>query len=439
MPGEVRSPSNLDDGSIYRRLVRNFAYLGTGTIASAMFMMLALVLSARALSPAAFGVLILFQSATLMVAAFMSFATQQPILKLGATALADGDKARLGRIIGLGLLLDALAALAAAIGSFAFLALAGPWLAIELEQWQNAAPFAASLLFSGYLTANGIFRLLDRFGLLSLIQAGCAAALLGAMACLTATRAPFGAYCWTWAIFYVLNSQLPLIAALHLARRARIPVALHLGRMKPGEVRTFLAYCWTTWGMASIEAIRINGDSLLVGAAVSIEAAGAYNVAKQLAGVLRKFNAVYASAAFPEISAMSAHGEEDGARRIRRRILRLSAALGTIAVVAALLLGRPALRLLFGVHFESAWMPLVILTGAAAAQLVSHTLSMYVQVAIGPKHLFHLYVLALLPFLIAVVPLTWALTTTGTALAQLLFALLLIFHCQRALGARDAQ
>src|SRR4051812_34538914 len=121
MAGEVRSPSNLDDGSIYRRLVRNSAYLGTGTIASAMFMMLALVLSARALSPAAFGVLILFQSATLMVAAFMSFATQQPILKLGATALAEGDKARLGRIIGLGLLLDALAALAAAIGSFAFL------------------------------------------------------------------------------------------------------------------------------------------------------------------------------------------------------------------------------------------------------------------------------------------------------------------------------
>ena len=434
----VRTKRDVGAGAVYRRLARNSAYLAAGTVASALCMMLAAVLNAHALSAREFGLLVLFQSATMMLAVLMSFSTQQPVIKLGASALAEGDLPRLGRIIGLGLLLDAGAAIVAASLAFGVLAVGRDWVKIGHDQAGNAALFAASLLFTGYLTSNGIFRLLDRFGLLSLLQAGCAALLLGVTAWLYATGAPFRSYCWTWAVFFALNAQLPLAVGLILARRAGIPVRLAPRRMAPGEIPSFLAYCWTTWGVATIEALRSNGDSLLVGAMVSVEAAGVYNVAKQLAGVLRKANAIYASAMFPEVSALSAQGEAENARRVRGRILSVSGAVAAVAIATAALIGHIVLGSLFGARFEAAYWPLVILTAAAASQLISHTLSMYVQVYVGPERLFHVYALAIILFAIAVFPLTSALTTTGTALAQLLFSLALIYFCQRALRRTGA-
>jgi len=423
---------------IYRRLARNSTYLAAGTAASALFTMVAAILNARALTAHEFGVLVLFQSTTMMVASLMSFATQQPVIKLGSTALADGDLPRLGRIIGLGLFIDGMAAIVAVLLAFGFLALGSNRLQIGRDDLAIASIFAASLLFTGYLTANGVFRLLDRFGLLSLIQTACAAGILIATAVLYVRGAPFQSYCWAWAIFYAANGQLPLLVALYLVRKHGIPISFGFDRVQRGEVRTFLAYCWTTWGMATADTLRANGDSLLVGAAVSVEAAGIYNVAKQLAGVLRKLNTVYASAAFPEISALSSRGETESAERVRKRILWVSGLVGAIAVVVAALLGRFVLVHLFGSRFEPAYIPLVILTAAAASQLISHTLSMYVQVYVGPEQLFRVYCLAILVFLVAVYPLTAGFSIGGTAAAQVLFTLALILFCSRALRATNA-
>ena len=428
-----RSKEQLGTKAVYRRLARNSAYLGGGTVVATLCMMLAVVLCARALSAREFGLLVLFQAATMMVGTLMSFSTQQPVIKLGSVAQAEGDMAHLGRIIALGLLVDTLAALAAASIAFLFLLFAGDWIGLGDDQFGIAALFATSLLFTGYLTSNGVFRLLNRFGLLSLIQAACAAAVLAATAYFYWSEAPFQAYCLAWAIFYALNGLLPLVVALRLARKAGIPIGFSRGKMGKGSIREFLAYCWTTWGVATAEALRSNGDSLLVGAAVSVEAAGIYNVAKQLAGALRKANMVYASAMFPEVAALSAHGEDANAARVRTRILSISALVGGAAIAGALLLGRPVLGLLFGAEFEAAHIPLVILTIAAASQLISYTLSMYVQVYLGPERLFNFYMVALALFLVTVAPLTFAFSMPGTAVAQVLYALVLVYLCNSAL------
>ena len=436
MAGGNGATPELGVSAVYRRLARNSAWLAGGTVASALFMMLAVVLSARALSAREFGLLVLLQAATMMVATLMSFSTQQPVIKLGSAALADGDMEHLGRIIGLGLLVDFLAAVVAMAGALLFLQFGRGLVDLADSQVGVAALFACSLLFTGYLTSNGIFRLLNRFDLLSLIQAGCAAAVFAATAYLYLSHAPFVAYCWAWAIFYALNSQIPLIVGLRLAGKAGIPVGLSRSRMREGETTTFFAYCWTTWGVATVEALRSNGDSLVVGAVVSVEAAGIYNVAKQLAGVLRKANTVYASAMFPEISALSAHGAIESATRVRMRMLWLSGLVGGLATAAALLLGPLVLALLFGPRFAAAYGPLVILTAAAACQLISYTLSMYVQVFVGPERLFRANLMAIVIFLIVVIPLTFGFSLYGTAVAQLLFSFALIYLCYSALQKR---
>lgn len=135
---------------------------------------------------------------------------------------------------------------------------------------------------------------------------------------------------------------------------------------------------------------------------------------------------------------MSAHGEQENAMRVKKRMLWLTGAGGALAITAAALFGPALLRLLFTPHFQHASMPLVILTGAASAQLISHTLSMYVQVYIGPEKLFRLYALALIPFVMGVLPLTFALSISGTALAQLMSSIALIILCDRALRTHHA-
>ena len=420
-------------GAIYRRVARNSAYLAGATVASAALSMLAVAVAARALSPREFGTLILLQSAALMVSMAMSFATQQPIIKLGADAQAGEDRDRLGELISRGLIIDAAAsAIGLAIALLLIAILAGA-VGLGGDDLNSARIFAFSLLFTGYSTSNGIFRLLDRFLLLGLLQALAAAALLAASAVLFLTDAPLEAFVWAWAGYAALNSQLQLWASLYLVRRKRIPLRIPERLFSGPDARVFLHYCSSTWMMSTVETLRTNGDSLLVGAAVSVEAAGLYNVAKQLAGMLRKLNTVYASALFPEISMLAASREIGRARRLKSRMMGVGLAIGLAAVAAVALVGRPLIELVFGAPFAGAWLPFVILTAAAAAQLVSHPPSMFVQVYRGPRRLLLVFLGAVATFVVAAVPLTFTLGTSGTALAQLLSALMMILLCQLAL------
>lgn len=432
VPAAKRRASAQERG-LYRRLARNSAVLAAGTLASALFMMLAFVLSARVLTTHDFGVLILLQSATALIAATMSFGTQQPLIKLGSEAQLAGDRERLSRLVSLSFLLDLFAALIAAGLAFALIYLLGPRIGLTGVHRSSAFLFAGSLLFTGFLTANGLFRLFNRFGLLSLIQAGCAAVLLGATAILYSSGGALEQFVWAWAGFYAANGLVPLFVALYFARNEGVRIAAGTGGIRRTDLRTYFAYSWTTWGTSTLDTVRSSGDSLLVGTLVSVPAAGVYNVAKQLAGVLRKLNNVYGSAVFPEISSLSAQGAADSARAVRSRMLWISGLAGMVAVAAAAALGRPIIELLFGNRFLGAYLPLVILTGAAAAQLFSYTLSMYTQVYAGPEKLFQAYVVAIAIFVASAIPLTLLLSLSGTAIAQLMFSLALIGYCHFAL------
>lgn len=422
-------------GNLYRRLGRNIAWLAGGTGAAALLNMLALAFNVRALTAAEFGLLVLLQAAALMLSGLTSFATQQPVIQLGASALAEGDHARLGRIVTLGVTFDLVAAVMASAAAFLTIFLAGDLIGIAPAQRGPASLFAASLLFTGYMTSNGVFRLLDRFALLSAIQAGIAAAILAASALLYAIEAEFGAYVWMWAGFQALNSQLQLWTALRLIRRRGVRLRFDYRGIHRSDVRTFLAYCWTTWGTSSADTLRTNGDSLLVGAIVTVEAAGIYNVAKQVAGILRKLTNIYGSAVFPEVASLSASNSLARARRLRMRMVLAGALIGAIGTAAAVLAGRPLLQLAFGTPFAAGYGALVVLTAAAAGQLISHTFSIYVQVFLGPTKLFVNYMLATLVFIVTAPLLTYWFLATGAALAQLLFSVALILICHLALRA----
>jgi O-antigen/teichoic acid export membrane protein len=426
------------DGPVYRRIARNSIWLAGGTVGAAFFTMVAVALSARALDARQFGILVLLQSASMALRAATSFSTQQPVIKLGADAQAAGDMNQLSEIISMGLIVDLVASLFAFVLAMILIEACGDLIGLATENTRAARIFAGALLFMGFPVSNGIFRLFNSFGRLSLIQAGSAAVNLGIVATLFATRAGFEAFLWAWALFLAFAYQLQLWSAIHLVRKQGVPLRFPRNSLASSNGRLFLQYCWTTWGTSSAESFRSHGDSLLVGAIVSVEAAGMFNVAKQITGVLRKFNMIYASTVFPEITRFASRGDVRAAEMLKRRMMVVVTFIGSIAVLATVWCGEPVLRLLFGERFASAHITLIILTAAAAAQLMSHTPSMYVQVYKGPKRLLALFLIATAAFAASAIPLTMSYSMPGMAVAQLIFGIVLILACELALRSNAA-
>jgi O-antigen/teichoic acid export membrane protein len=418
---------------MYRRIVRNSAFLAGGTAASSLFMMLSVALAARSLPPREFGVLVLLQSSVLMLTGLASLSTQQPVIKLGSDAQAEGNKERLGLIVSMGLLVDIAASVLAFVVAALLIELSRRTIGLADQDVGSAWILAVSLLFTGYPTSNGIFRLYDRFGSLSLIQTLSAVGLFIAYGILFLEGAELQAFVWVWAIYLALSTLWQVWASLRVVRRDQVPIRLSPRLFASPDGKTLLHYCWTTWGTSTTEAIRTNGDSLLVGAIISVPAAGVYNVARQLAGVLRKFNIVFRSTVFPEIARLASRNDIDGARNLNRRLMWYGIGAAAAGVVTAAIFGRFVIQFLFGARFAPAYVPLIVLTASAIAQLISMTPSMCVQIYRGPGVLLALHVAATVVFICAAIGLTFALSITGMAIAQLMFSVLLTLACYLAL------
>lgn len=433
------TPSAAAARSLYRRMARNLLYLAGGTGASALFTMGAVALMARALSPAEFGHVVLLQTSALILRGFLSFGTQQPIIRLGAEALEAGETERLGRIVGLGLLYDMLAGTVSALVALLIILLAAGPLGLS-DTLGSALVFAFALLFTGYLSANGIFRLLNRFGLLGLLQGGTAAVTFAAAAALYASGAGFSAFAWLWAASMVLSIQLQLWTALLLIRRSGARIRFSWRKLAPDDRRHFFDYGWSTWGLAVVESTRMYGDSLLVGALVGVEAAGIYNVAKQVAGIVRKITDIYASAAFPEVSTLAARKDLAGARKLRARLVTAGGLAGAAGMLLVALAGQPLLAWGFGPAFAAGYFALLLLVVAAGLQLIAHPLAIYVQVFVSPARLFGIYAAGLALYLLAAPGGIFWLGTTGAALGQIFFSAVVILLSLRATrGALDAR
>jgi O-antigen/teichoic acid export membrane protein len=421
---------------MYRRIAKNSAVVASGTAASSILMMLSVALAARALPSREFGVLVLLQSSVLMLRAVCSFSTQQPVIKLGSDAQEARNNERLGAVVSMGILVDLVSSVIALALAAIFIELSRATIGLADKDVGSAWILAFSLLFTGYPTSAGIFRLYDRFGLAALIQTASAAGLLAAYFVLFMISAELQAFVWAWGTYFAISSIGQLLVGIELLRRRHVPLRLRMRPFWSHDGRVLLDYCWSTWGTSTTETIRTNGDSLLVGAIASVEAAGVYNVARQLAGVLRKFNVVYTSTVFPEIARLASRGDDAGARELSRRMLMTGVAFAAVAVLTVAVVGRPAILLLFGERFSSAYLPLILLTAAAAGQLISFTPSMYVQIYRGPRLLLVTYAIATVVFLLAAVPLTYAFSIAGMALAQLVFAIVLTFSCSILLRKR---
>ena len=419
-------PDKAVPAGLFRRLSTNIGWLVVGTAAAAMFTMAALAFVARGLPMDQFGLLVLLQSAALTLRGILGVGTQQPIIHLGTVALKDDDKVRLGRLIGFGLALDIGTAILASAVGFALILLGGDLIGMAEEDRHYAYIFAFAVLFMGYLTSSGLFRLVNRFGLMTFIQTGTTALLCAATGFFWLAEAPFDYYIYAWAAYLALSAQAPLVAAVLLMRRQGVRTRIDIGQLSDEDRRLFRSYAWSTWGTIVVHTTRMYGDSLLLGAMLSVESVGIYNVAKQIAGILRKLTDNYAAAVFPEVARLARDQLVSASRRLLRRMLWIVGACGLIGTLGMALIGRPVLELAFGPAFVDGYGALLLLTAAAGLQLIGHTFAVYIQIYRSPGRLFWMYLAGLVCYIPAAVMGSHLLGITGAALGQVIFSVVII-------------
>ncbi|MGH6915911.1 MAG: lipopolysaccharide biosynthesis protein, partial [Geminicoccales bacterium] len=76
--------------SIIRRLLKNLTYLFSGNLAASVLSLAALALTARALGPAQFGILVLIEAYIRLIDRLVRIEPWQALIKYGAEALEQG-------------------------------------------------------------------------------------------------------------------------------------------------------------------------------------------------------------------------------------------------------------------------------------------------------------------------------------------------------------
>lgn len=415
-----------DLSSLYKRIGRNFTTIFSATTLAALLGMMAVAVNARALSLSDMGILALVQAYATLIAGLASFNTHLPVMRLGAEAIEHGDKAKLSQLIFFTLLFDIAAGFLAASLCYMGTSLAVHLFSIDGRLKAVIAPFIFALLFSGLPSANGILRLIDRFGLLGLFEIGRALSTLILSIIMWWIKAPLHFY---FVMYASMMALFPLAKIIYswIAIIRYFDLNFNMSNQRSGIVGEIFSFAWTSFLSSSLDAFRTNLDSIVAGGILSKEAVGLYSIAKQSAGILRKFSNFASLVSFTEISRLDARGEQRQSNALAIRIVVVCFLAGLGAFIVSIIWGKHLLKIAFGQQYMEAYESFIILVGAAGLGLIFNVIIMLIQIRAGPKKALYCQIFPIILFIITLPVMTIHLGLIGLAASSLLLMVANIF------------
>jgi len=222
------------------------------------------------------------------------------------------------------------------------------------------------LLASFRSAATGVLRLHDRFGASAFAETMMPVFRMIGVLVVLAVGATVPGVLAAWAIAEFLTAVTHWILA-YRTLRPKIEWWRPSGLLRvPAEHPGFWRFAAITNAGSTMSLFAKQFAILLVGAFVSPSVAGGYRIAHQLGQSLANISDMLSRATFSEIMRARAAQAVNGFRQLFRQASRIALITGTIMIGLLLLLGRPALGVLGGAHYTSAY-PLLLILGTAAA------------------------------------------------------------------------
>lgn len=349
------------DDSVFRKLWGNAAVLLSGNLLSVLFDFVSLVVTARALGPAAFGVFVLIQTYVLVVDNLFNFQSWQAVIKYGADTLDERNYVPFKSLIKLGTLLDIASAVFATIVAVACIFLFAEWLEFAAENQKMAVAFCIIILFNLQGTPTAILRLFDRFRLLAAQRAIVAFFKMLALSIAFLMSASIWAFLMLWIASYLANYLVLLFLGWRELRKQGYrnviqADAREIYRHHPG----ILKFVISTNVSSSIRLVPAELDVLLIGLFLGASQAGIYKVARQFGMIPIRFASPLQESIYPNMANLWASRELTKFFSFVFRIGVISGTVGLFCVAFFGLFGSLVIDLTVGETYSEAYMPLLV-------------------------------------------------------------------------------
>lgn len=338
-----------------RRALTNTGWLMGARGINAVLSLGYLALATRVLGLEGYGSFILVTAFAQALTGLASFQTWQAVVRWGQRSETLPDA------IGFALALDLLTVIGGSVAAGLLLGFAGDWLPVPPHLRGEAFVLTLVSLLAVRSTPTGILRLHDRYAkaatadtvtpVVRVIGAGIVAVFVPTIP----------AFVFVWAIAEVITAAAYWYFAFRDDPFSIRHISLrHLPQIEPGAWSFVLGTGLSgTLQIASRQLVV-----LLVGALGGAAAAGIYRVAAQLGEGLLKLAQAVLRATYPELVR-----DPDAARQIAARIGRIAVITGVVTVAFGALAGHWVIMIIAGREYLDAYVPMLLLAGAAAIEL----------------------------------------------------------------------
>lgn len=381
-----------------RRALTNTGWLMGARGINAVLSLIYLALATRALGLDGFGAFTLVTTFALAITGIFQFQTWQAVVRWGQSREQVPDA------IGFAVALDLLTIAGGIAAAGALLAWGGDWLPVPPDLRWEAFAYTSVTLLTMRSTPTGILRLHDRYA-----RAAAADSITSVVRVIGAAVVFFMAPdVVAFLIVWTLGELATFVSYWRHALRDERP------RLADISLRRLPAQDGSAWGF--VFGTALSGTLLVasrqilvlvVGAIGGTAAAGIYRVAMQLGEGLLKLAQALLRATYPELVR-----DPDAARHIAARIGRIALYTGLAAVVLAALIGKWAIALVAGPEYVSAYLPMILLSAAAAVELAGATLE---ALLVSRGHAMRNFMLRGVPTFSMVAALFWAIPHWGVA------------------------
>lgn len=361
-----------------RRIFGNLGRLLGGKAGAGVVSLIYMVLAARALGRADYGVLVLVHTYVTAVAGVIEFPGWHAIVRYGAAAQAGQDAPRLSRLLGFAGAVELACGALAVVVAAVFAPFAASRLGWSPEATALALPYSLAALGTIRATPAGYLQLKGRFDLLGLHNmaaplvrlAGAAVAVLCHAGLRGFLIAWLAAALVEWASMWMLGAWVARGGGLSLKHLAHSPSATL--RENPGLLRFMLG------ANADVTLSEFSGrlTPLAIGWLLGPGAAGLYALAQRVTSVIAQPALILGQAAYAEFAHLVA-GADRGAS-LRPVLLRtVGAALLAAAPVCLVIMvfGERLAVLIGGRSFAAAAVIMTWLALARSVQLAGPPMS----------------------------------------------------------------
>ncbi|MCI4592088.1 lipopolysaccharide biosynthesis protein [Sphingobium sp. BYY-5] len=369
----------FSDG-VFRTIVRNASYLGSGKLLGALLGLIALACAGRGMTPALFGTLVLIHSYANGVGALAKFQTWQFIVRYGAPALARGDENELRDVTGFAFGLDLASGLAGMAGGIILLPLLAQWVGIGHDDIGLALLYCTLIPTMTAATPTGILRVLDRFDQIAVQQI--VTPLLRAIGAIIAYFGHFGfpGFVLTWYVADLAGDLCLWFMAVQELRRRNIRHALRPGLFGPASrLKGAWDFVWTTNIAHSIWAAWGPVSNLIVGAMLGPASAGLFKIAATFFDSASKPADLLSRSFYPEIMRLDPTSRHPWQLAIRSAII--SGGMGFAILLLVMLGGAPLIGLVFGQRYIEAYDLLQLMTVSLIVSMASFPLESLLYMA----------------------------------------------------------